>query len=147
MINSGEISMARISLGSIIAMLYDPIKDEERKMTLMTETKIDLNLDQIRKAVELGNKEHGQYMQHACADRTIHRWNDGLAAQEHVCPPHHWLIDSQCVGQCKYCGEVKDFAELLAKERAGPAGAHHNRTTKQKIGENIEKEAKVTSVR
>lgn len=30
---------------------------------------------------------------------------------------HHWMIDSDNVGRCRYCGEVKDFGELL--RRAG----------------------------
>lgn len=30
---------------------------------------------------------------------------------------HHWIIDSDNVGHCKYCPEVRDFGRLL--ERAG----------------------------
>ena len=29
---------------------------------------------------------------------------------------HHWHIDSDDVGQCQNCNDVKDFGELLKKE-------------------------------
>jgi len=29
---------------------------------------------------------------------------------------HHWLIDSDNVGCCKYCPEVRDFGRLLQRE-------------------------------
>lgn len=31
------------------------------------------------------------------------------------CPPHYWLINSQNVGCCKKCGEVRDFGKELKK--------------------------------
>jgi hypothetical protein len=31
------------------------------------------------------------------------------------CPPHYWLINSQNVGYCKKCGQVKDFGKELKK--------------------------------
>jgi hypothetical protein len=31
------------------------------------------------------------------------------------CPPHYWLINSQNVGHCKKCGQVKDFGKELKK--------------------------------
>ncbi len=118
----------------------------------MSEPTANLNLDQIRKAKELDYKGHCLYVRYACAlcghqrwtelrrggpryricgtcasHRTTHRQNRGRAAQEHICPPHHWLIDSVGMGRCKYCGEMKDFAELGTKETASFARAHHNR--------------------
>jgi len=35
---------------------------------------------------------------------------------KHKCPPHHWIINSQNVGHCKYCPVVRDFAESLRRE-------------------------------
>jgi len=40
----------------------------------------------------------------------------GLAMAEGKCPPHHWIINSENVGHCKYCPAVKDFGELLRRE-------------------------------
>ena len=34
----------------------------------------------------------------------------------HVCPPHHWIINSSNVGRCLYCPEVRDFGKLLRAE-------------------------------
>lgn len=31
------------------------------------------------------------------------------------CPPHFWEIDSQNVGRCKFCNEVRDFGQELKK--------------------------------
>ncbi|GAI42651.1 unnamed protein product [marine sediment metagenome] len=28
---------------------------------------------------------------------------------------HHWIIDSEDIGVCKHCGEVKDFGKLQRK--------------------------------
>ncbi len=28
------------------------------------------------------------------------------------CPPHHWIINSENVGHCKFCPAVKDFGKL-----------------------------------
>jgi len=36
-------------------------------------------------------------------------------AKEHRCPPHHWIIDSDNIGRCKYCGAVRDFGKELRK--------------------------------
>lgn len=30
---------------------------------------------------------------------------------------HYWIIDGVNVGQCKYCGAIKDFGRLLSKEK------------------------------
>jgi len=35
---------------------------------------------------------------------------------KHVCPPHHFNVNSENVGHCKYCPAVKDFGELLMKQ-------------------------------
>ncbi|MBA7716143.1 hypothetical protein ES703_125208 [subsurface metagenome] len=29
---------------------------------------------------------------------------------------HHWIIDSDTVGRCRYCLEVRDFGRLLQRE-------------------------------
>lgn len=43
------------------------------------------------------------------------------------CPPHYWIIDSDNVGHCRYCGEVRGFGELLRRNgvfvAAGQRGA------------------------
>ena len=31
------------------------------------------------------------------------------------CPPHYWVIDSNNVGTCKKCNEVRDFGKMLRK--------------------------------
>ena len=36
--------------------------------------------------------------------------------RKHKCPPHYFIIDSTNVGVCRYCGEVRDFRELLGRE-------------------------------
>ena len=122
---------------------------------LMTEPTMNLNLGEIRKARELGRKGHCQYVWHACAlcghqqwtelrrgrpryttcsacasHQTTYRQNGKTTEQAHICPPHHWLIDSAGMGRCKYCGEMKDFAKLRTKETTGLARAHSNRTGK-----------------
>ena len=44
--------------------------------------------------------------------------------EEHV---HYWIIDSENVGRCRYCPEVRDFGRLLQREgvfvAAGRRGA------------------------
>ena len=46
---------------------------------------------------------------------------------EHKCPPHHFIFNSENVGKCKYCSEVKDCGRLLRREgvfaAAGRRGA------------------------
>jgi len=98
-----------------------------------------MNLGEIRKARELGYKGHCQYVWHACvlcgrqrwtelrqgrvrhticsacANGETHRQTRQLVTKEHTCPPHHWLIDSEDVGRCKYCAEVKDFRGLRSQ--------------------------------
>jgi len=39
-----------------------------------------------------------------------------VAKAKHECPPHHFLINSENVGHCKYCPEVRDFGKLLGRE-------------------------------
>jgi len=45
----------------------------------------------------------------------------------HKCPPHHFMIDSDSVGHCKHCPAEKDFGKLLTREgvyvAAGRRGA------------------------
>jgi len=47
--------------------------------------------------------------------------------EKHECPPHHFIINSENVGYCKYCPEVRDFGRLLQKQgvfaAAGRRGA------------------------
>ena len=44
--------------------------------------------------------------------------------EEHI---HYWVIDSENVGRCRYCPEVRDFGRLLQREgvfvAAGRRGA------------------------
>jgi len=35
---------------------------------------------------------------------------------KHKCPPHYFIIDSDNVGRCRYCPEVRDFGRLLQRE-------------------------------
>lgn len=34
------------------------------------------------------------------------------------CPPHYWILDSENVGRCRKCPEVKDFGTLLRRRSA-----------------------------
>ena len=43
-----------------------------------------------------------------------------VTEEKHECPPHHFIINSDNVGQCKYCPEIRDFGRLL--QRAGVFG-------------------------
>lgn len=36
--------------------------------------------------------------------------------EKHKCPPHHFIVDSNDVGRCIYCPEVRDFGELQRRE-------------------------------
>ncbi|MBA7521256.1 hypothetical protein ES705_13361 [subsurface metagenome] len=38
-----------------------------------------------------------------------------METRKHKCPPHHWMIDSNNVGRCRYCPEVRDFGKLQRK--------------------------------
>jgi len=35
---------------------------------------------------------------------------------KHKCPPHYFIINSDNVGHCKYCPEVRNFGKLQRKE-------------------------------
>ena len=35
---------------------------------------------------------------------------------KHKCPPHYFVLDSDNVGRCKYCPEVRDFGKSLRRE-------------------------------
>jgi len=35
-----------------------------------------------------------------------------MTEEKHECPPHHFMIDSENVGRCRYCPEVRDFGKL-----------------------------------
>ncbi|MBA7633365.1 hypothetical protein ES703_40931 [subsurface metagenome] len=39
-----------------------------------------------------------------------------VKTRKHKCPPHHFIINSENVGHCKYCPEVRDFNRLLRRE-------------------------------
>ena len=39
-----------------------------------------------------------------------------VTEERHECPPHHFIINSENVGHCKYCPEVRDFARSLRRE-------------------------------
>ena len=39
-----------------------------------------------------------------------------VKTRKHKCPPHHFIINSENVGRCKYCPAVKDFGEILRRE-------------------------------
>ena len=51
----------------------------------------------------------------------------------YVCPPHHWIIDSNNVGRCLYCPEVRDFGKLLRAEdrRLGVTARRGSEATKR----------------
>jgi len=34
-------------------------------------------------------------------------------AKNPKCPPHHWIVNWDDVGVCKYCGTVHDFGKEL----------------------------------
>jgi hypothetical protein len=97
-----------------------------------------MKLGEIRTAGELGYKGHNSYIWHSCAlcgrerwtelrkgrprhivcfscAKITHRKEKRLVTEAHMCPPHYWLVDSENVGKCKYCGQVKDFGELHRK--------------------------------
>lgn len=38
-----------------------------------------------------------------------------MSEEKHKCPPHYFIINSENVGHCKYCPEVRDFAKLRRK--------------------------------
>jgi len=39
--------------------------------------------------------------------------------KEGKCPPHRFMINSENVGRCRDCPEVRDFGELLIREGHG----------------------------
>ncbi len=58
------------------------------------------------------------------------------------CPPHHWYIDSENIGQCA-CGEIRDFNELL--QRAGVFVAAGRRGAKASGGKRGRKKKEVSN--
>ena len=44
--------------------------------------------------------------------------------EKHKCPPHHFRIDSDDVGHCIYCPEVRDFRKLQEKEARRISRSH-----------------------
>lgn len=45
----------------------------------------------------------------------------------HKCPPHHFIINSEGVGHCKYCPAVKDFGKQQKEVKGdayGDGGSH-----------------------
>ena len=48
---------------------------------------------------------------------------------------HYWLIDSNNVGRCRYCGEVRDFGESLRRKGVfAVAGRRGAKASKGKSG-------------
>ena len=48
---------------------------------------------------------------------------------------HHFIIDSDNVGVCRYCGEVKDFGRLLQREGVfAAAGRRGAKARKEVLG-------------
>ncbi len=47
---------------------------------------------------------------------------------------HYWIIDSENVGHCRYCPEVRDFGRLLQREGFGLRSKSKNGGTKGKKG-------------
>ena len=48
---------------------------------------------------------------------------------------HHWLIDSDNVGRCRHCLEVRDFRELLTREKVfAVAGRRGAKARKEALG-------------
>jgi len=98
-----------------------------------------MNPGEVKKAGELGYKGHNSYVWHSCTLCGRERWTElrkgrprhticsSCAKTTHrkkerpvtqgpmLCPPHYWLVDSEDVGRCKYCGQVRDFGELHRK--------------------------------
>ena len=46
-----------------------------------------------------------------------------MSKQNHECPPHYWIIDSDNVGHCRYCPEVRNFGKLLRKAEKSVVGS------------------------
>ncbi len=42
-----------------------------------------------------------------------------VKTRKHKCPPHYFMINSENVGRCRYCPEVRDFRERLRREGYG----------------------------
>ena len=61
-----------------------------------------------------------------------------MKTKKHVCPPHHFIIDSSNIGRCIYCPAVKDFGEILRREghllgsKSKKGGAKSKRGRKKK---------------
>lgn len=36
-----------------------------------------------------------------------------MVIREKKCPPHYWIVDSNNVAKCKWCGKIRDFGRLL----------------------------------
>ncbi len=56
-----------------------------------------------------------------------------VTERKHKCPPHYFLINSENIGYCKYCPEVRNFLELLRQTGvfviAGRRGAKAKKAT------------------
>ena len=66
-----------------------------------------------------------------------------VKTRKHTCPPHHFIIDSENVGHCRYCPEVRGFGRLL--ERAGVfavAGRRGAKARKEVLGKKRGREKK-----
>ena len=52
---------------------------------------------------------------------------------------HHWLLDSENVGHCKFCPEVRDFGRLLQREGVfAVAGRRGAKARKEVLGKKEE---------
>ncbi len=61
--------------------------------------------------------------------------NPVLTEEKHKCPPHHFSINSENVGHCKDCSEVRDFGRLLQREGVfAEAGRRGARARKETLG-------------
>ena len=56
---------------------------------------------------------------------------------------HHWLLDSENVGHCKFCPEVRDFGRLLQREGVfAVAGRRGAKARKEVLGKRRKKKPK-----
>jgi len=57
--------------------------------------------------------------------------------------PHHFMINSENVGHCKYCPEVRDFGRLLQREGVfAVAGRRGAKARKEVLGKRRKKKPK-----
>ncbi|GAI72046.1 unnamed protein product [marine sediment metagenome] len=64
---------------------------------------------------------------------------------KHKCPPHHFIVNSENVGYCKDCPEVKDFGRLLGGVEFGLRSKSKNGGTRGKRGKGQATIAKISA--